>query len=194
MTKTWNNIVLEKYKKNNKILFNRDSECLFELLELIKLQNHRTLIMWALDCAKIPQEKLANTYPDDLRPFNAIELSYEWAFGIIKMRSAKKAILEVHAMAKELEDKSDIALCHAIGQACSTVHVETHAIGLAFYELSAIVFENIDGNWIEKVEEKINYYLDKLAYWQNNIDNEPRKWADFLQDDSVPNKEKLLTK
>ena len=44
------------------------------------------------------------------------------------MPVAKKAILECHAMAKELTDIADIALCHAIGQACSVVH--TPKLGL----------------------------------------------------------------
>jgi len=39
-----------KMKKSNKILFSRDSECLHDLISLIQKQNHRTLVMWALDC------------------------------------------------------------------------------------------------------------------------------------------------
>lgn len=190
--KIWVDDVLKKYNRKNKILFNRDSECLQELIKLIQLQKHRTLVMWALDCASIPQQHLEENYPDDLRPREAIELSYDWAFGKVKMNLAKGAILAVHGMAKELNDKVDIALCHAVGQACSTVHIETHAIGLAFYELSAIVFESINDDWISKVEKKIDYYLDRLYYWQNNIDNKPQEWAKFLQDDNKPNREKLL--
>ena len=38
-----------KLKKRNKMLFSRDSQCLQELIKLIQIQNHRTLVMWALD-------------------------------------------------------------------------------------------------------------------------------------------------
>lgn len=57
------------------------------------------------------------------------------------MPIAKKAILDSHAVAKETEDRIYAALCHAIGHYGATVHVETHAIGLPFYELTAIVME-----------------------------------------------------
>ena len=52
-----------KMKKKNKLLFSRDSLCLQELKELIQLQNHRTLVMWALDCAALPLEKFEEKYP-----------------------------------------------------------------------------------------------------------------------------------
>ena len=84
-----------------------------------------------------------------------------------------------------------IALCHSIGQGISTVHVETHALGLPFYELTSIVIKNRD-NYEEKVKEKINYYIDTLIYFQNNIDKIDRTWASFLLRDEKENKEKLL--
>ena len=40
-----------KLKKRNKLLFSRESQCLQELIKLIQLQNHRTVVMWALDWA-----------------------------------------------------------------------------------------------------------------------------------------------
>ena len=44
----------------------------------------------------------------------------------------------------------------------------------------------------EKVKEKINYYIDTLIYFQNNIDKIDRTWASFLSRDEIENKEKLL--
>ena len=52
-------------------------------------------------------------------------------------------------------------------------------MGLAFYELSAIVYKNRD-NYQEEVSDKIKYYLDRLFYYQDNIDKIERKWAQFL--------------
>ena len=63
-----------KLKKRNKILFSRESQCLQELIKLIQLQNHRILVMWALDCAKRPLEQFNAKYPDENRPRTCLKL------------------------------------------------------------------------------------------------------------------------
>lgn len=139
---------------------------------------------------KIPLEIFEQKYTKELRPRIAFNKCQKWASGEIKMPLAKKSILDCHAVAKEIDDDYYIALCHAIGQGLSTVHVETHAIGLPIYELTAIVLKNKD-NYQKEVGSKIKYYIDTLLYFQNNIDNIDYHWADFLLK-NVPNKEKLL--
>jgi len=181
-----------KIKKRNEILFSRDSQCLQGLIKLIQLQKHRTMVMWALDCAKIPLEEFEEKYPEERRPRTCLELSKAWARGRVKMPEAKKAILDCHAVAKEIYDAEYGALCHAIGQAAGTVHVETHALGLVFYELTAMVLRYGKDSFREPVSEKIKYYEDRLLYWQENTDKLGLEWAGFLLDDSRPNKEKLL--
>lgn len=181
-----------KLKKRNKILFSRESQCLQELIKLIELQNHRTLVMWAFDCAKIPLELFEEKYPDEKRPRNCLELCEAWARGKIKMPIAKQAILDSHAAAKNLDNSQYSALCHAIGHAGATVHVETHALGLPFYELTAIVLKYGKENFRKPVSEKINYYYNRLLYWEENTDKHKLDWADFLLNDNTPNKEKLL--
>lgn len=182
-----------KLKKRNKILFTRESQCLQELIKLVQLQNHRTLVMWALDCAKTPLEQFEAKYPNENRPRICLELCEAWAIRKIKMPIAKRAILDAHAVAKEFADNEYGALCHAIGHAGATVHVETHALGLPFYELTAIVLKYGKDNFPEPVSEKINYYYNRLLYWQESTDNLGLDWADFLMDDTKPNKEKLLS-
>lgn len=182
-----------KIKRRNKILFSRDSKCLQELIELIKLQTHRTLVMWALDCAKLPLIQFEEKYPHETRPRTCLELCEAWARGKIKMPVAKRAILDSHAVAKEIDDKEYGALCHAIGHAGATVHVETHALGLPMYELTALVLKHGKDNFQNPVSEKISYYKNRLLYWQDNTDKLGLDWADFLLDDSRPNKEKLLS-
>jgi hypothetical protein len=182
-----------KLKKRNKVLFSRDSRCLQDLIKLIQLQNHRTLVMWALDCAKVPLKQFEAKYPDERRPRICLELCENWARGRIKMPIAKRAILESHAVAKEINDSEYGALCHAIGHAGATIHVETHALGLAFYELTAIVLKYGKDNFQKPVSEKISYYLNRLLYWQENTDKFGLDWAGFLLDDTRPNKEKLLS-
>jgi len=173
-----------KYKKRNKILFSRDSECLQELIGLIQLQKHRTLVMWALDCAKLTLEQFEIKYPDERRPRICLKLCESWARGKIKMPIAKRAILDSHAVVKEIDDNEYGALCHAIGHAGATVHVETHAIGLPIYELTALVLKYGIDNFQKPVSEKIAYYSDRLLYWRENTDKQRLDWAAFLLDDT----------
>jgi hypothetical protein len=182
-----------KLKKRNKILFSRDSQCLQELIKLIQLQSHRTLVMWALDCAKLPLEQFETKYLDERRPRTCLELCEAWARGKIKMPMAKQAILDSHAVAKEIDDSEYGALCHAVGHAGATVHVETHALGLPMYELTAIVLKHGKDNFQKPISEKLNYYYNRLLYWQENTDKLGLDWADFLLDDTSPNKESLLS-
>lgn len=181
-----------RIRKKNKILFSRDSQCLQELIKLIEIQNHRTLVMWALDCAKTTLEQFEAKYPEERRPRTALELCETWSRGLIKMPAAKRAILDAHAVAKEIDDGECGALAHAIGHAGATVHVETHALGLAFYELTAIVLKYGKDEYRIPVGKKIDYYRSRLLYWQDHTDELRGEWADFLSDDSRPNKERLL--
>lgn len=182
----------QKLRKKNKILFSRDSQCLQELIRLIELQKHRTIVMWALDCAEITLAQFEEKYPAEPRPRAALELCEAWARGRIKMPAAKRAILDAHAAAKEIDDGEYGALAHAIGHAGAAVHVETHAIGLVIYELTAIVLKHGKDGYRKPVSDKIDYYYNRLLYWQDNIDKHMYEWADFLADDTRPNKEKLL--
>ena len=172
--------VLEKIKRKNKILFNKDSCCLQNLQALIAGQNHKTLIMWALDCAGQSLADFEFKYHSELRPRKCLEMAEEWSKGNVKMPAAKQAILGSHAAAKEIDDAAYSALCHAIGHAGATVHVQTHALGLPFYGLTYIVLKYGETNFPQHVDEKLQFYYDKLIYWENNISKINRKWADFL--------------
>ena len=108
-----------KIKKRNKLLFSRDSQCLQELIKLIQLQNHRTIVMWALDCVKLPLAQFEAKYPKEKRPRNCLELCEAWARGEIKMPIAKHAILGSHAFAKEINDREYGALCLSLIHICS---------------------------------------------------------------------------
>lgn len=65
--------VEKKLKKGNKILFTRDSICLQRLIRLIELQKHRTLVMWAFECAKISLGMFEEKYPSEDRPRIVLE-------------------------------------------------------------------------------------------------------------------------
>ena len=112
--------------------------------------------------------------------------------GRIKMPAAKRAILDAHAAAKEINEDEYAALAHAIGHAGASVHIETHALGLVIYELTAIVIQHGRDGYQKPVSDKIDYYYQRLLYWQENTDQPGCSWADFLANNNRENKEKLL--
>ncbi|WP_041081050.1 putative immunity protein [Thermotoga profunda] len=171
-----------RIKKGRKILFSRDSRCLQDLIGLIQLQKHKTLIMWSLDCAKTILEQFEAKYPNEQRPRICLEFCSKWAMGKIKMPVARQVILAVHELAKEIEtkDREYSYLCRAIGHAGATVHTKKHALGLPIYELTALVLKYGKENFYEPIVQRIDNYYQRLLYWQKNIDNFDLEWANFL--------------
>lgn len=136
--------------------------------------------MWALDCAQIPLEHFELKYPNETRPRTCLEVSKSWARGEVKMPLARRAILNAHAVAKEIDDPEYGALCHAIGHAGATVHAKGHAIGLPMYELTAIVIKYGKADFHKPVKEKIDCYTEQLLYWEKRTAELKTDWADFL--------------
>ena len=188
----WMEDVRRRLSRHNQILFSRESLCLQELLGQIRQQKHRTLVLWAFRCVERPLAILRMHLPEEERPKQAVELCRLWAAGEVKMPVAKKALLQAHQVAKELTFPEDIALCHAVGHACATVHVETHAIGLPVYELTAIVRRYGLEACQKPVEDRLTAYLETLCACAREADTDTRHWAPFLLNDSRPNKEQLL--
>ncbi len=176
----WLDEVRIRLKKRNQVLFARDAEFLQGLTMLFREQSHRTMVLWALDVAAESVAKLEEKYPDEPRPREALEAAWAWAEGKIKMRLAQRKILDCHAFAKEIDSKEDIALCHAIGQACAVVHTAGHAIGYPMYELSAIVYRLGIENCAEAVERRKQEYIEKLFYWNEHVYDYEGEWADFM--------------
>ena len=177
----WLTEVRAKAKRHNQILFSRDSLLLAELSRLIEQTNRRALILWALKLAEETAWELAENYPKDHRPQDAIAASRAWAAGEIKMPIAKQAILSCHAMAKELTNPADIARCHAVGQACSVVHTAGHALGYPIYELTAIVLEHGLDDCRDSIEQRVMDYEQRIRYWMEYEKNCQQNWAGFLK-------------
>lgn len=169
-----------RYNRGNKVLFPKDSEFLSELSDLIRQQNHRVVVLWALELADEVVEVLHERYPDETRLMNAVIISRDWAAGRVKMRIAQRAILDAHAVAKEITSSEDIALCHAVGQACGTVHAAGHALGFPIYDLTAIVRRYGIPACREPIESRMQHYFERLFYWGAYTEKEPLQWADFL--------------
>ena len=177
----WLTEVRAKAKRHNQILFSKESLLLNNLRHLIEQANRHALTLWALELAEETVLQLMEKYPEDLRPGEAIAASRAWAAGEIKMPFAKRAILNCHAMAKELTDPADIARCHAVGQACSVIHTVGHALGYPMYELTAIVLEQGLDNYRDAVEHRVMYYEQRLRYWMEFEKNCQQNWAGFLK-------------
>ena len=176
----WLAEVCAKAKRHNQILFSKDSLLLDNLLHLIGQANRRTLILWALELAEETARELAEKYPEDHRPREAIAASRAWTAGEIKMPIAKQAILNCHAMAKELTNPADIARCHAVGQACSVVHTAGHALGYPMYKLTAIALEHGLEDCRDTVEQRVMYYEQQLRYRMEYKKTCQQNWAGFL--------------
>ncbi len=176
-----------------KMLYTRDSECIQPIRELIEVQKHRTLVMWVFDCAPRVLSIFEKEYPEETRPREAIETAKAWARGEVKMPAAKAAILAADKAATEAEacPAAQAAAC-AVGHAAATVHVETHALGLVCYGLTAFVYAAESESADDVVVRECEWFLDRLRFWAINIERIETTWAPFLLRDDVPNKEQLL--
>lgn len=176
----WLDEVKTKLKKGNKILFGKDSTLLFELNNLLVQQSHKTVVLWALHLATESVKELSTKYPHYTQPQEALAYAKLWASGQIKMREAQRKILDCHAMAKLLTDKADVALCHAVGQACAVVHTAGHALGFPMYELTSIAYKYGIDDCVDLVEKRNNEYTELLGYYADSKIDNNYKWADFF--------------
>ncbi len=110
------------------------------IVELVGKTGHKTLAIWAIDCARRVIPYFEEKYPEDDRPGKAIEALQKWiGTGLFKMADIRKAALDSHAAARETgEDNAARSAARAAGQAVATAHVKTHCIAAANYALQAI--------------------------------------------------------
>ncbi len=111
-----------------------------EIFAIARITDHRTLVIWACDCADRVLPYFENTHPEDLRPRQAIEAGRAWIkTGIFKMADIRRSSLAAHASARDTEVYS--AACsaaRAAGQAVAAAHASGHAIVTAIYAATAI--------------------------------------------------------
>jgi hypothetical protein len=110
------------------------------MAELVRKTGHKTLAVWAIDCAERVLPYFEGKYPGDRRPRNAIETLQAWIdTGVFKMAVIREASLAAHAAAREVgADDAARSAARAAGQAVATAHVPTHSMGAALYALQAI--------------------------------------------------------
>ena len=137
--------------KHRKMLCDRNAPYIQSLVKLTETQDKQTLALWAIDYSERMILPLwSKSYPDDLRPQNAINAARAWLSGEIRLPAAKSAILECHAAAREA-DKNPVAQAAArtIGQCASTIHSARHCMGLAIYGALAVAYDQLgtDASW-----------------------------------------------
>jgi len=110
------------------------------MLELVGKTDHKTLAVWAIDCAERVMPYFEEEYPEDHRPRQALETLQAWIdTGLFSMDVIRKASLTSHAAAREVgEDNPARSVARAAGQAVATAHVPTHSMGAAKYAQQAI--------------------------------------------------------
>ncbi|MDR0515783.1 MAG: hypothetical protein LBH25_01915 [Fibromonadaceae bacterium] len=138
--------------KPRKMLSDINAPCIQSLMRLIETQSKETLAVWSINYAMANIFPIyAKAYPNDTRPKNALDAAKEWLAGKVKLPHVKNIILnECHAAAREAENNPTAqAAARTCGQAAATIHVPTHALGLALYGALAIAYDKlgIDANW-----------------------------------------------
>ena len=110
------------------------------IAELVRKSDHKTLAIWAADCAERVLPYFEENYPQDVRPRDAIEAARTWArTSMLKMADVRRVSLAAHAAAREVQDDDAArSTARAAGQAMATAHVPTHSIAAAIYAASAV--------------------------------------------------------
>ena len=110
------------------------------IAELVSNTNHKTLAIWAADCAERALPFFEEKCPKDTRPRKAIEACRAWArTGVFRMADVRKTSLAAHAAARDvIEDDAARSAARAAGHAMATAHVRTHAIAAAIYAVTAV--------------------------------------------------------
>ena len=108
-------------------------------------QDHRSLVLWAADCAEQVLPYFEEKYPQDDRPRKAIEAGRAWVRGEIKISQARAAAFAAHAAARDAADAAAIAAARSTGHAAATAHVPDHARHAANYAVTAATCAAIPG-------------------------------------------------
>ena len=107
------------------------------IAELLSKLDHKTLVIWATDCAEHVLPYFEEKYPKDNRPRKAIEAGCAWIRGEIAMSEARTAAFAAHAAARDANTDAARAAARAAGHAAATAHVAGHAVHAATYAARA---------------------------------------------------------
>lgn len=110
------------------------------IAELARTTGHRTLAVWAADCAERVLPYFEEVCPGDRRPREAIYACRKWEqTGVFRMADVRNTALAAHAAARGVKEGSAArSAARAAGQAMATAHVPAHAIAAAIYAATAV--------------------------------------------------------
>ncbi len=133
-------------------------------VELVNETDHKTLAIWAMECAERVMPYFEERFPQDQRPRQALETLQAWIeTGMFKMAVIRKASLDAHAAARDVgEDNAARSAAHAAGQAVATAHVPLHALGAANYALQAIYRASAPENAAAAIASERDWQLQRL--------------------------------
>jgi hypothetical protein len=100
-------------------------------------QDHRSLALWAADCAEHVLPYFEENYSADDRPRKALEAGRAWARGEIACGKARAAAVAAHAAARAADEGAARAAARAAGHAAATAHMTGHARHAAAYAVTA---------------------------------------------------------
>lgn len=100
-------------------------------------QDHRSLVLWAADCAEHVLPYFEERCSEDDRPRKALEAGRAWARGELAMSKARDAAFAAHAAARDADHAAARAAARAAGHAAATAHVADHARHAAAYAVTA---------------------------------------------------------
>jgi hypothetical protein len=126
----------EKLKKPNMVKTGLDKQ----IAKLVGNTDHKTLAVWACDCAERVLPYFEKNYPGDNRPRVAIEAGRAWArTGVFRMADVREAALAAHAAARDAGGEGAArSAARAAGHALATAHVPRHSIAAAVYAATAV--------------------------------------------------------
>jgi hypothetical protein len=139
-----------------------------KIADLVKKTDHKTLGIWAADCAERVLPYFEEKYPEDDRPRKAIVALRTWVkTGEFHMVEVRGASLAAHAAARDVaEDDAARSAARAAGQAMATAHVPTHSIAAAIYAATAI--RDATGSMDEVARER-EWQYQHLLKLRNNL-------------------------
>ncbi len=136
-----------------------------DMSDLLNKLDHKTTVIFAIDCAKHVLKYFEVECPNDERPREAITATTKWVVGDIKTGEVRKAASASHAAAREAHKDSAISAARSAGHAAATTHVARHAIHAAAYAVKAFAYtvEPLERNKATMQESEWQYnYLLKL--------------------------------
>lgn len=102
----------------------------------LRKEQHRQLMEWACNCVEHVSYLIDFQSVERIKP--ALLVGNAWVEERASVGDARKAAVDLLALARELTDPVQIALVRAAGHAVATAHMADHSIGAALYGLKAV--------------------------------------------------------